>query len=134
MKDQMCVAQTFPASGDTRLQRSKGHLSKRRRKSPSLPTSSPLETHVSSQSRPLPEETETHVSTPSLQKSPLFTQRHIKTSPINRTCYLTSKESDFLPTKCCRNCTANRISLFCFHLNTYFLTTISTLEIVVNFL
>src|SRR4051812_42086259 len=91
MKDQMCVAQSFPASGDARLKRSKGHLSKRRRTSPSLPTSSPLETHVSSQSRPLPEETETLVSTPSLQKSPLFTQRHSKTSPINRTCYLTSK-------------------------------------------
>src|SRR3954463_3010495 len=98
-----------------------------------VPTTSPLETHVSSQSRALPEEAETHVSKSQSEKLPQFTDSNRNAPPINRTCYLTSKVSDFLPTKCCRNCTANCFSLFCFHSTVYFLTTISTLEIVVNF-
>src|SRR3954465_7303696 len=81
------MAQTCPASGDARLHvlyatSAKGDARLH------VPTTSPLETHVSSQSRALPEEAETHVSKSQAEKLPQFTDSNCKAPPINRTCYL----------------------------------------------
>src|SRR3954463_12376912 len=70
---------------------------------------------------------------PGLQKVPFFTQSNCKASPINRGSHFSPKS----PISCQRSAAEivprTAFSLFCFHLTVYFLTTISTLEIVVNF-